>query len=297
MRVWLDGALVDIRKASVSPLDRGLLYGDGLFETMRAYQGKPFLLGEHLARLAEGCAALALPMPPGKQLADAVRAVLDANGLGDRDARVRITLTRGAGPGGLFPEQALEPTVLVAAQPLDLPPWLVAGEGARAVTSAQRVLSGAAHVKTTSFQSHVLAKAEAQRGNAWEALLLNERGEVAEGATSNVFALRGDGVLVTPPATAGILPGLTRAVVLRLAKPALCLDAREEPLRPLDLVQAREAFLTSSVAEVVALTKVDGRAIGDGAPGPVTRAVRDAYRAEVARSFGNGNPMRNDSVK
>jgi branched-chain amino acid aminotransferase len=297
MRVWLNGQLQDIRKASVSPLDRGFLYGDGLFETLRSYRGKPFLLAGHLDRLAEGAKALELTMPPRPLLAEGVANVIEANGLAERDARVRITLTRGAGPGGLWPEEPGPPTALVTAQPLDLPGWLVEGAGARAVVSKQRVLSGAPRVKTTSFQPHVMAKAEAARAQCWEALLCNERGEVAEGATSNVFALLPSGALVTPPRDAGLLAGLTRDVVLRIAKPALCLDAAEAPLTLAELRTARELFLTSSVAEVVPLVRVDGQAVGDGALGPVARAVRDAYRAEVARICGNGNPMRNDSVK
>lgn len=283
MKVWLDGALVEEARARVSPVDRGLLYGDGLFETLRAYRGKPFLFEEHLARLEAAAKEVALPAPPRAALREAVAAVLDANGLRAADARVRITLTRGPGGEGLWPEGPPAPTVLVVAGPVALPPGLHE-RGAAAVTSRRRVLAGEPAVKSTSFQAHVLAKAEARRAGAWEALLLNHRGEVAEGATSNVFVLGADGALVTPPPGAGILPGLTRAAVLRLAAPALCLDAREAPLTPADVAGAREAFLTSSVAEVVPLVRLDGRAIGDGHPGPVTRAALAAYRAEVQRA-------------
>lgn len=281
MRVWLNGEVVDSRKAALSPLDRGFLYGDGLFETLRAYRGKPFLLEEHLTRLDAAAKEVELPLPPRARFVAAVAAVLEANGLGERDARVRITVTRGLGGSELWPESPGEPTALVTAQPLDLPSWLHE-RGASAVTSARRVPSGRPAVKSTSFQAYVLAKGEARRASAWEALLLNDKGEVAEGATSNVFALL-DGALVTPPVEAGILPGLTRAAVLGLAKPALCLDAREAPLQPRELAQATEAFLTSSVAEVVPLVRLDGMALGDGAPGPATRAVMKAYRDEVRR--------------
>lgn len=281
MKVWLDGALRSLEEARISPFDRGFLYGDGLFETLRAYAGKPFLLEEHLARLEEGAKHLDLPAPSHAEVRRAVEAVLKANLAPGEDARVRITLTRGAAPGDLWPAQA-QPTLLVTAQPVALPPGLHE-RGAPAIVSAQRVLSGAPRVKSTSFQAHVLAKGEARRAGAWEALLLNERGEVAEGATSNVFALL-DGALVTPPVSAGALPGLTRGVVLRLAQPALCLDAREAPLSVASLADAKEAFLTSSVAEVVPLVRVDGRALGDGFPGPVTRAVMQAYRDEVRRA-------------
>jgi branched-chain amino acid aminotransferase len=284
VKVWLDGKLQDLVQARISPLDRGFLYGDGLFETLRAYRGKPFLLAEHLDRLEAAAREVGLAAPPRAVLEDAVRQVLDANAF-EGDARVRLTLTRGAGEGPLWPAQPDAPTLLVTAQPVALPAWLEAGGGASLVTSAHRVFSGIPARKSTSFQAHVLAKGEAHRAGAWEALLLNDRGEAAEGATSNLFALL-QGQLVTPPPEAGILPGLTRRVVLRLAQPALCLEAREAPLRPADLAQARELFLTSSVAEVVPVVRLDGQAVGDAHPGPVTRAVRAAYRAEVARVLG-----------
>lgn len=285
MKVWLDGALVDAERARVSPLDRGFLYGDGLYETLRSYRGKPFLFEAHLDRMEEGARVLGLALPQRKVWRDAVEGLLDANHLRDQDARVRLIISRGPAPGDLWPAEPGAPTLLATAQPVALPAWLTAGGGASAVTSVQRVLGGRSALKSTSFQAHVLAKGEARRAGAWEALLRNERGEVAEGATSNVFALL-DGALVTPPPEAGILPGLTRAVVLRLAQPALCLEAREAPLLPQDLAEAREAFLTSSVAEVVPLVRLDGRALGDGHPGPVTRAVLAAYKAEVARVLG-----------
>lgn len=276
MKVWLDGDVVPLEQARISPLDRGFLAGDGMFETLRCYRGKPFLLPEHLDRLALAGKELALPVPGREVLARAVAEVLRANALAE--ARVRITVTRGAGPGELWAEGP--PTVLVAAWPVEVPAGLYV-RGAAVVTSAQRV-PARAHPKSTSFQAHVLAKAEARRANAWEALLLNDRGEVAEGATSNVFALL-DGALVTPPVEAGALAGITRQVVLRLAQPALCLAAREDTLRPGDLHAARELFLTSSVAEIVPVVRVDGQAVGDAHPGPVTRAVLAAYRDEVAR--------------
>lgn len=295
MKLWLDGRLVDVRKASVSPLDRGLLYGDGLFETLRAYRGVPFLLDEHLARLEESARAIELPVPGRGELRRAVEQVLAANNLLRRDARVRVTVTRGRGGGELWPEVPPEPTLLVTAQPVALPDWFGEGRGAAAVVGSARVLSGGPHLKSTSFQPHVLARGEARRKGAWEALLLNERGEVAEGAASNVFVARGREV-VTPPPEAGILPGITRAAVLRLA-PALGLRAREAALRPGDVLGADEAFLTSSVAEVVPLASLDGRALGAGAPGPVARRVWEAYRAEVERVAAAGKPIRSDSVK
>jgi branched-chain amino acid aminotransferase len=285
VKVWLDGALVEAAEAKVSALDRGFLFGDGIYETLRAYPRGLFLAREHLRRLQANAAAVELALPPEGLLQEAMAQVLQANALQGRDARVRITVTRGAGaPGELWPAQPGEPTVLVTAQPFAVPEGLLE-QGARAIVATRRVASGAPHVKSTSFQEHVLAKAEARRAGAWEALLLNDRGEVAEGATSNLFVLDEDGALRTPPPEAGILRGLTRAVVLRFAQPALCLATAEAPVTLDQLRGAREAFLTSSTFGVVPLVRVDGHSLGDGAPGPVTQAVVGAYRAEVARAL------------
>jgi branched-chain amino acid aminotransferase len=281
VKVWLNGQLLDEEKARVSVRDRGFLYGDGLFETLRAYDGKPFLLEAHLERLAASAKLLELPPPPLAVLTQALRDTIAANRDLARDLRVRVTLTRGPEGPGLWPAEEGAPTMLVSAEAVHLPLDLHT-RGASLITSRHRVLSGGDRWKSTSFQVHALAKGEAVRAQAWEALLLNERGEVAEGATSNVFALL-DGNLVTPPASAGILAGITRSVVLGMAKPSLCLDAREAALRPADLAAAREIFLTSSIAEIVPIVRLDGRAVGDGFPGPVTRAVLDAYRAEVVQ--------------
>lgn len=300
MKVWLNGGLVEERDALVPALDRGLLYGDGLFETLRAYAGKPFLLEEHLDRLAGAADATAMPLPPRKALERSVREVVAANGLEQGDARVRITVTRGLAGEDLAAPASGFPTALVAAQPVRLPVDLYE-RGVSAVVSTVRVLSGGAAMKSTSFQPHVLAKLEARRAGAWEALLPNELGELAEGATSNLFAVQG-GQLVTPPPDAGLLPGLTRAVVLRLA-PSLGLRAVERPLSLSVLRAAEEAFLTGSVAEVVPLVAIDGRPLGAGGPGPVTGRVLAAYRDLVAASLrapqavGNGKSKRSDSPK
>jgi branched-chain amino acid aminotransferase len=282
--LWLHDRLVAEGEARVSALDRGLLHGDGLFETMRCYDGQPAFWREHVERLHASARELGLAVP---ELLRPVRAVLDADGLRG-DARVRITLTRGPGP---FGELRGAPTLLVTAEPVALPDGLHE-RGAAAIVSRHRVLSGRPAMKSTSFQLHSLAKAEARAQGAWEALLPNEQGELAEGATSNLFAVQ-QGALLTPPLDAGCLPGVTRAQVLRLA-PGLGLRAVERPLSLSVLRGADECFLTSSVAEVVPVVQVDARPVAAGAPGPVTMRVLAAYRAAARASAA---AMRNDSPK
>jgi branched-chain amino acid aminotransferase len=267
LKVWLDGALVDERAARVSAFDHGLLLGDGVFETLRVYRGRPFALEEHLQRLEQGVAAMRMAQP-GADLGRAVREVVTANQLSE--ARVRITVTSGEGPPGLARGSAPGTVVVVA---LPLPPW---PPTSTAVVSYVRrdEQSPLAGVKTTSLAESVMALVAARDAGADEALLLNTAGRLCEATTANVFVVR-DGVAATPPAESGCLPGITRAHVLELG-------ATERALSPEDLFGADEAFLTSSTREIQPLVEVDGRAIGDGAAGPVTRELAESYSAMVA---------------
>jgi branched-chain amino acid aminotransferase len=272
VKIWLNGALVEEAEARIAPSDHGLLVGDGVFETLRWYEGRPFALEAHLSRLADGCRALGIEPPARSGLARAAEEVVAANGLAD--ARMRITVTSGAGPPGLVRGPG-PPTVLVAALPLL--PWAPA---ATAVTSALRrdERSPLTGVKTVSLAESVFALAAAQAAGANEALLLNGRGELCEASTANVFIVQ-DGVAVTPPLDAGCLAGITREHVLGLG-------AQERTLEPADVHGAQEAFLTSSTREIQPLVAVDGRAIGDGAPGPVTARLAAAYAHLVRTALG-----------
>ena len=271
MRIWLNGALVEEGDACVSPADHGFLVGDGVFETLRWYDGRPFDLDAHLARLAEGAATMRITAPPPSGLARAAHAVVEANGL--RDARMRITLTSGTGPPGLARGTG-PPTVLIVALPLV--PWPPTSTAAtsRLRRDDQSPLSG---VKTVSLAESVAALAEARAAGADEALLLNSRGEVCEATTANVFLVH-DGVAATPPLDAGCLGGITREHVLQLG-------AVERTLMPADIATAEEAFLTSSTREVQPLVAVDGRPVGDGQPGPVTGRLANAYSLLVRESL------------
>lgn len=271
--VHLNGALVPEHDARVSPFDRGLLLGDGVFETLRAYAGRPFALDEHLARLRGSCAVARLPMPD--DLPRRIDETLRANGL-DRgaDAAVRVTLTRGPGGRGASPKGAGPPTILVTAVPIE--PRPEAERGLRVATAA-RPAGAMAGVKAIDYLSNVVARIEAEEKGADDALFVDRDGFVVEATQANVLAIVGDD-LVTPPLASGCLPGVTRAALLRLA-PDAGLRASERPLRVADLQQADEVLLSGSVSEVLPVVEVDGARIGDGQPGRRTRALRQAYRA------------------
>lgn len=266
-RVWLNGRLVPANEATVSVVDRGFLLGDALFETMRAYGGRVFRLAEHLDRLARGAQRIGLPLPGG--LADAVAETLSANGLAD--AAVRLTVTRGPGTG-LTPPEHPEPTVVIAARPASKPPDAVRAKWARGRVNEHATTAG---LKRPAYLDAVVEMGEARTAGYDDVLFLDTAAHLVEGAYSNVFVFA-HGMLRTPPPTCGILPGITRATVLEIAAgqgPA----AAEEALDPAVLDEAEEAFLTSSLREIVPLVSVGGRPIGRGEPGPVTRGMQAAY--------------------
>jgi branched-chain amino acid aminotransferase len=275
VKVWLNGDIVEEREAWVSVSDHGLLVGDGVFETLRWYSGKPFALESHLERLEAGALALDLRTPPLPELAAAAHSVVEANRLAE--ARMRITLTSGAGPPGLA-RGAGPATAIVVALPLE--PWPAT---ATAITSRWRrdERSPLAGVKTISVVDHVMALAEARAMGAGEALLLNGHGELCEATTANVFCVR-DGRVETPALGSGCLAGITRDRVLRLCA-RLRIGAVETTLPGQVLHESEELFLTSSTREIQPLVSVDGRPIGNGKPGRVTERLAEAY-SEVVRS-------------
>ena len=271
MKIWLNGALAEERDACIAPADHGFLVGDGVFETLRWYDGRPFALDEHLARLEDGCRITGIPMPARAELDRAAHAVVEANGL--RDARMRITVTSGPGPAGLLRGDG-PPTVLVVA--VALTPW---PPTATAVTSSLRrdERSPLAGVKTVSLAESAIALAKARAAGADEALMLNRNGDLCEATTANVFLVHG-GAAATPPLEAGCLAGITREHVLQLG-------AVERPLSGADVETAEEAFLTSSTREVQPLVNVDGRVIGDGRAGPVTARIAEDYSRLVREAL------------
>jgi branched-chain amino acid aminotransferase len=275
LRVWLNGALVEEQDARISPADHGFLLGDGVFETLRSYSGRLPTLREHLDRLAEGTRALGIATPSLDDLERATHDLLAVSEL--EDARLRITVTSGAGPPGLGRGEG-PPTVLITAVPLRAWPPTATAVVAPWPHDERSPLAG---VKTTSRVDTVLALGYARQRGADEALFLNGRGDVCEASTANVFAVF-DGRVTTPPLSAGCLAGITRDHVLELCK-ELAIDALEEDFDRSGLSRAQELFLTSSTRGVQPLVAVEGRAVGTGDAGPLTGRLADAYSESLAR--------------
>jgi branched-chain amino acid aminotransferase len=279
--VAMNGRLVPEAEATVSVFDHGLLYGDGVFEGMRAYGGRVFRLEEHLDRLWHSARAIALEIPVGKEaLARTVDETVAANGL--PDGYVRLIVTRGAGTLGLDPNRTSHPQVIVIVDTIALYPREHYERGLRIVTAATQRTHPAAlspRIKSLNYLNNIMAKLEGLQAGCVEALMLNHKGEVAECTADNVFAVR-RGAVVTPPPDAGILEGITRGAVMELAL-AAGIDCRETTLTRHDLYTADEVFITGTAAEVVPVVEIDGRKIGAGVPGPVTKRLAADFHALV----------------
>jgi branched-chain amino acid aminotransferase len=295
--VNLDGVLVPPAEAKVSIFDRGFLYGDSVYEVIRTYGGRVFEEAAHLARLRHSAERIGLAprWDSARTSREIARTLAASRGedVPDPEAApwnvceryVRVVMTRGAGEIGLDPALAVHPLALVVVQPLSGPPASAYREGVKAAIVGVRHVAPEAidpSVKTGAHLPNVLAVREARAAGAFEALLLDGRGFVTEGSSSNVFAVS-RGVLRTPPLAAGILEGVTRGVVLRIAR-ATGTRVAETPLRPEDLEAADEIFITSTVREIVPVTRLGERAVGTGRPGPVTRSLHAAFRAAADRS-------------
>ena len=279
--VCLNGEIVERDAAKVSAFDRSFLYGDGLFETVRAYGGAPFMLAEHLARMANSAEAFGIAMPAEGDVATVVERLIEMNELAD--AYVRITLSRGTHTGQLVPDEPLRPTLLIDVCDLRPYPAEMAERGATVVISSS-VHNSASHVsrhKTTSYLVGILAKREAKERGADEAILLDHAGRVAEGAASNVFCVRG-ARLLTPPLDMNILPGITRRRVIELARDA-GIEVVETRFGTDELRTADEVFLTNSLMEVMPVGSVDGVA-PQNILGPVTAALARSYKGLVGDS-------------
>lgn len=284
--VLVDGEVVEAERARVSALDRGFLYGDAAFEVFRTYGGVPFREHAHLQRLLASCALLRIPFGDGvPSLSAAVHAALRGSGL--PECYVRVVVTRGVGPLGIDPTEARSPSLLVYALPLSLPSAEVYTRGVSVgLARFRRPTDGtaAAGAKTSNYLASVLAVADARAAGHHEALITDGAGHVIEGATSNVFVLHGD-ELRTPPADAGILVGITRAVVLELAL-AAGLRCVEAPVTEASLRAADEVFITSSIRELVPVVRIEEANVGSGEPGPVAARLLAAYREQVQAETG-----------
>lgn len=277
---WLNGRLVPLAEARISVFDHGLLYGDGVFEGIRFYRRRPFKLAAHLERLFDSARAIALDLPFGEaEVTAAVMATVAA--YAGEDGYLRLVATRGEGALGIDPRNCARPSLFVIADRLSMVPDAVRQRGARVVVAATRRLPPDGldpRIKSLNYLNHILARMEANRAGADEAILLNGAGRVAEGTADNVFIVR-HGRLLTPPPVEGALAGITRATVLELAETAGVPHA-ELPLAPYDLYTADECFLTGTGAELIPVAEVDGRAMAS-CPGPVYRELSERFAALV----------------
>jgi len=279
-------AVVDPDDAKVSVFDRGFLYGDSIYETMRtAGGGKPVELERHLQRLARSGEGIFLDLPrTAEQLRGIITRTHEATG--NDESYVRLMITRGTGPIGLDPRRSVSPTIVVVAQPLALPSEDAYTEGVAAVLVHVDKAGGGLvdpGIKTGNYLSNIIALREALSKGGDDAILVTSGGEVAEGATSNVFAVL-EGELCTPHLRAGLLAGITRQVVCELAA-EVGHPAHERTVSPDALRGASEVFLTSSVRGIMPVTRVDGATVGEGSVGPITTALRARYEAYIA-SYG-----------
>ncbi|MFD2705206.1 branched-chain-amino-acid transaminase [Salibacterium lacus] len=279
--IYLDGEFVEKENAKISVFDHGFLYGDGVFEGIRVYNGNVYKLDEHLIRLYNSAKSIMLDIPYTKQeVTDIIVETLKKNEL--RDAYIRLVVSRGVGNLGLDPASCARPQIVVIAEKLAIYPKEFYDKGLDIVTVATRrnrpdVLSP--KVKSLNYLNNILVKIEAGLAGVNEALMLNNEGYVAEGSADNIFILRG-GVLYTPPGYVGALEGITRQAIVELAG-EMGYDLREEPFTRHDVYTADEVFLTGTAAEVIAVIKVDGRIIGDGKPGSETQRILEAFREKV----------------
>ncbi len=288
MTIWIDGKLVPSEQATVSVFDHGLLYGDGVFEGIRVYARRIFRLEQHLDRIYDSAKAIALEIPLERAamtaaLRDTVKANRKENGY------IRLIVTRGVGDLGVDPTKCPKPTVIVIVTDIQVYPAELYARGIKVITSATRQVSHEAfdaRVKSLNYLKNVLAKIDANRAGAQEAIMLNADGFVGECTADNLFVVK-HGTLLTPSPQDGALEGITRGALLELAGEAR-IPAREQRLTRYDVYTADECFLSGTGAEVMPIAEVDGRKIGTATPGPVTKRLSEAFHALVRRE---GDPI------
>ena len=278
LEIYIDGKWYPKSEAKISVFDHGLLYGDGVFEGIRSYNGLVFKLREHLTRLYESAHTIMLkiPMDPGRMTAVIIE-TLRRNRL--RDAYIRVVVTRGTGDLGLDPEKCRRPTVIVITDKIVLYPDRLYKKGLEIITvptvrNHPEAVNPA--LKSLNYLNNILAKIEATHSGYMEALLLNHQGYVAECTGDNIFMVK-NGTLITPPTYVGALRGITRSAILEIARREK-IAVEERILTRHDLFNAGEVFLTGTAAEVIPVVKLDGRTIGQGEPGKVTRTLMKAFR-------------------
>lgn len=289
--IYFNGDLVPPEQAKVSVFDHGLLYGDGVFEGIRAYNGRLFRLDQHLHRLYDSAHAIALHVPlTVDEMKAAVIETVRANQL--RDAYVRLVVTRGPGDLGLDPRKCPQQTVFIIADSISLYPREFYEQGLQVITCATRRNAPAAldpGIKSLNYLNNICAKLETIQAGVPEGIMLSVDGYVAECTGDNIFVVQ-HGEILTPPASVGSLEGITAGVAMEIAR-EMGIPVRVEPFRLLTVYTADEVFLTGTAAEIAPVVMVDGRRIGEGRPGPISRALEERFRE---RTQSEGTPVYGD---
>ena len=288
MKVFLNGKFVSLEDAKVSILDRGFLYGDGVFETMRSYKGRIFMLEKHVERLFVALKILRIKIPHTKnKLYALTNRVLEINKLSN--AYIKLLVSRGVGYAGLDISGKSNPTVLIYADKLAPIPYKIYQKGIKTNFSCidKNEKSFISRIKSLNYLDNILARDEVKRASYDEVIFTNTKGFVTEAASSNIFVVK-KGAIITPPPTAGLLPGITREVIMELIKKHTNNKIYEEDIRPAGLLKSDEIFLTNSILEVIPVVQLGHHKIGSGKPGVYTRHLHMMYRREV--EFINQKP-------
>jgi len=284
-KIFVNGSFVNLSRAKISVFDRGFLYGDGLFETMRAYRGEVFRLGDHLDRLFRSAKEIELSFSyTRKELRNIIKRILKINNLSE--AYIRLTLSRGVSETGLISKSKSSATLVIVARkfkPLSLSEYK-RGWRVTVVETRQNQASPLSRLKSLNFLNNILARKEAKAKGVDEGILLNTVGDVTEASTSNIFLVK-RGIVITPPEESGLLPGITRRVVLELAT-SLGLKVYKRRISLDELIGVEEAFLTNSLIEIMPLVEIDCRRIGKGKPGTLTQRIHKAYKTLVKSEIG-----------
>ena len=284
--VYLNGEFVPLSQAKVSILDRGFCYGDALFETMRVYSEKIFRLDLHLDRLERGAERIFLKLPESRERIQEILYETFNRNQG-ADAVIRMTVTRGEGVLGKLWQADTSPTLSVHVRPYSAPPdeWYQNGVPIALIPNSAARLGGLQEqIKSANYLSQILARKQAEDQNAVDGIMINEQGEICDGTISNIFVVK-EGVLSTPAVNGYVLAGVTRQVVLELAAETgtVC---KERPITADDVLQGDELFLTNTGWEILPVTRVDGKTVGSGQPGPLTQALRQKFRKCVDAEIG-----------
>jgi branched-chain amino acid aminotransferase len=278
MKVYIDGRYYDKEDAKISVYDHGLLYGDGIFEGIRIYNGKIFKLSEHVKRLFQSARAISLEIPLSEE--ELKEAISDTVGMNDlKDGYIRLVITRGIGNLGINPITCQRPSIIIIVDKIQLYPEEYYSKGIKIMTSSVRRISSDSldpRIKSLNYLNNIMAKIEANNANCFEAVMLNREGFVAECTVDNIFIIK-DGTLQTPKSRNGALDGITKNAVLELAK-NMGLHIEERTLTQYDLYNSDECFFSGTGAEIMPVIQIDGRKIGTGIPGPVTMKLVEGFK-------------------